>query len=69
MSVKETATISSPIKTLNDLFDVSSSSLTNCFKCLQLIPRHTSPRQKILLCHDMKGGYVEDKYVIKKLEK
>jgi hypothetical protein len=61
MSTKETATICSPIRNLNDLFNVPSTCLTNRFKCSQLIQRHTSPRQKILLCHDMKGGYVEDK--------
>lgn len=55
-------TICSPIKTLNDLFNVSSTCLINRFESLQLIPRHTSSRQKILLCHDMKGGYLEDKY-------
>ena len=61
MSTKESTTICSPIKNLNDLFDVSLSCLTNRFKCSQLVQRHTSPRQKILLCHDMKGGYLEDK--------
>jgi len=67
MSIKEPTTICSPIKNLNDLFDVSLSCLTNRFKSLPLIQRYTSPRQKILLCHDMKGGYLEDKYVILKL--
>lgn len=62
MSIKDIATICSPIKNLNDLFDVSSICLTNRFQSSQLIPRYTSPRQKILLCHDMKGGYLEDKY-------
>ncbi|CAF0799991.1 unnamed protein product [Rotaria sordida] len=63
MTTKETATICSPIKKLNDLYDISLSCLTNLFKCSQLIPRHTSSRQKILLCHDMKGGYLEDKHI------
>jgi mannosyl-glycoprotein endo-beta-N-acetylglucosaminidase len=66
MSIKEIATICSPIKNLNDLFDISLSCLTNRFKSSPLIQRYTSPRQKILLCHDMKGGYLEDKYVILK---
>jgi hypothetical protein len=61
MSIKETATICSPIKSLNELFDVSLSCLTNQFKSSPLIQRYTSPRQKILLCHDMKGGYLVDK--------
>jgi hypothetical protein len=63
MSTKETATTCSPIKNLSDLFDVSLSCLTNRFKSSPLLQRYTSPRQKILLCHDMKGGYLEDKYV------
>jgi hypothetical protein len=63
MSIKEAATVCSPIKNLTDLLDVSVSCLTNRFNCSPIIPRHTSPRQKILLCHDMKGGYLEDKYV------
>lgn len=37
--------------------------MTSRLKCSQLVSRYTSPRQKILLCHDMKGGYLEDKYV------
>ena len=61
MSTNETAVICSPIKNLGNLFNVSTSSLTNRFKCSPLIPRHTSPRQKILLCHDLQGGYLEDK--------
>ncbi len=62
MTTEEPVTICSPIKNLNDLLDVSTPCLTNRFRSLQLIPRYTSPRQKILLCHDMKGGYLEDKY-------
>ncbi|CAF1350640.1 unnamed protein product, partial [Adineta steineri] len=62
MFTKETATVCSPIKNLSDLLDISASCLTNRFKSSPLIPRHTSPRQKILLCHDMRGGYLEDKH-------
>ncbi len=62
MSTKDIGTICSPIRNLNDLFDISSTCLTDRFQSSQLIPRYTSPRQKILLCHDMKGGYLEDKY-------
>jgi hypothetical protein len=67
MTTKESATICSPIKNLDDLFNASTTCLTNRFKSSQLIQRHTTPRQKILLCHDMKGGYLEDKYVNFKL--
>ncbi|UJR27291.1 hypothetical protein I4U23_008586 [Adineta vaga] len=64
MSSKEISTICSPIKNLTDLLNISSSScLTNRLKCSQLVSRYTSPRQKILLCHDMKGGYLEDKHI------
>ena len=64
MSLKESSSVCSPIRTLSDLLNLSSSSrLINRLKCSQLVSRYTSPRQKILLCHDMKGGYLEDKYV------
>ncbi|CAF0757136.1 unnamed protein product [Adineta ricciae] len=62
MSLKERSTVCSPIRTLSDLFNLSSSCLTSRLKCSQLVSRYTSPRQKILLCHDMKGGYLEDKH-------
>ena len=62
MSTKDIATVCSPIRTLDDLLNVSEVCLTNRFQTSQLITRHTSPKHKILLCHDMKGGYLEDKY-------
>lgn len=62
MSIEETATVCSPIKSLKDLLNVSASSLTARLRSSPLIQRYVSPRAKVLLCHDMRGGYLEDKY-------
>lgn len=51
-----------PLATLAELRDADLASLARCFVPLAPRSRDQARRSKLLVCHDMKGGYLDDRF-------
>ncbi|CAH0480447.1 unnamed protein product [Peronospora belbahrii] len=51
-----------PLDTITDLQDFNPITMLQCSLPLAIQARNQPRRSKLLVCHDMKGGYQEDRY-------